>query len=474
MMKIMKLILALIFCTLLLAGCQQTASVTGSITYREKIALPSEGVVITIKVEDVSLADAPAVTIGEQIIENPEHQVPIPFEVKYDRSVIDERNTYGMRVRIEVDGKLWFTNTSHYGVITQENPTTDIEVILENIRAETPLVGLEDVSWVLDSYGQSGNLQAVLRDTKITAEFKEGQVAGSAGCNRYFGAYELNGRKLSIVEPPGLTRMACPEQIMDQEQAYLKALQDAESVEIEDSELRITSGKQVLVFRHQSPTDEEETITATFHFNQDTEGWTGGFSDLPVRHEDHGYDVEFRYSDIPVEGEEGGGLMLYGNNHSDDLFMYTLRAFDTHDGLSPNARYEVQLSFDLATNVPPGMMGIGGSPGESVYIKAGVVSIEPESEEDTTGGEDYYRINIDKGNQSSGGEDMIVLGDAAKGEGPGQNDESFQYKPFNYGYQATTNENGELWVIIGADSGFEGISQLYFDNISITFNRVTD
>ena len=67
---------------LLLASCGTSAAVTGTVTYRERIALPPEGVVVTIKVEDVSRADAPAVTIGEQIIENPGHQVPIPFEIE--------------------------------------------------------------------------------------------------------------------------------------------------------------------------------------------------------------------------------------------------------------------------------------------------------------------------------------------------------------------------------------------------------
>ena len=475
-MKMLRIFLVMIFCILLLTSCQQTATVTGTVTYRERIALPPEGVVITVKVEDTSRADAPAVTIGEQIIENPEYQVPIPFEVKYNPGDIDERYTYSMRVRIEVDGKLWFTNTSHYGVITRGNPTSEIEVILERVGTETSAVDFENITWVLDSYGQPGNLQAVLRDTEITVEFESegGQVVGSAGCNRYFGAYELDGNKLSIVGPIGSTKMACPEQIMEQEQEYMKSLQAAVSVLIEDGELQITSGEQVLVFRRQALDDEEETLTATYHFDQDAEDWIGGFSDLPVSHEEHGYEVEFRYSDIPVEGEVGGGLLLTGNNHSDDLFMFVMRAFGSQDGLKPNTKYEIQLSFDMATNVPPGMMGIGGSPGESVYIKAGVVNIKPDSEKDTSGGEEYYRLNIDKGNQSNGGEDMIVLGDAAKGEGASQNDDTFQYKPFKYGFQATTNENGELWVIIGADSGFEGISQLYFDNISITFNRVTD
>ena len=106
---------------------------TGTVTYREKIALPAEGVVVTVKVEDTSRMDAPAVTIGEQIIENPGHQVPIPFEIKYDPGDIDERYTYSMRVRIEVDGKLWFTNTTSYRVITDGYPTSNVEVILEKV-----------------------------------------------------------------------------------------------------------------------------------------------------------------------------------------------------------------------------------------------------------------------------------------------------------------------------------------------------
>jgi putative lipoprotein len=90
-------------------------------------------VVVSVKVEDTSRADVAAVTIGEQVIENPEPQVPIAFKVDYDPSVIDERHTYSMRVRIEVDGKLRFINTSAYQVITGGNPTDGVEVVLEKV-----------------------------------------------------------------------------------------------------------------------------------------------------------------------------------------------------------------------------------------------------------------------------------------------------------------------------------------------------
>ena len=223
-----------------------------------------------------------------------------------------------------------------------------------------------------------------------------------------------------------------------------------------------------------SATDTTGPFTLTYDFNSDNQGWEGGFSDLPVNHKEHGYDLVFEYMDIPVEGEEGGGLFLKGNNHSDDLFLYTTKDFGSQDGLKPNTKYDIQLSFELATNVPSGMMGIGGSPGESVYIKAGVVNGKPESNEEVVGGEPYFRMNIDIGSQSNSGNDMVVLGNAAKGEGLGQGDESYQYKNFNHDFRINTNDEGKLWVIIGADSGFEGISELYFDNISITFTKILD
>jgi len=112
---------------------------------------------------------------------------------------------------------------------------------------------LEDTAWILESYGEPGNLQAVIADTEITAEFASAEetVKGSAGCNSYFGSYELKGSQLSIPGPIGATEMYCmePEGVMDQEQEYLAVLQLAESYEIDGDELQINCGSQVLIFK---------------------------------------------------------------------------------------------------------------------------------------------------------------------------------------------------------------------------------
>ncbi|OZI37269.1 hypothetical protein CAL29_02245 [Bordetella genomosp. 10] len=50
------------------------------------------------------------------------------------------------------------------------------------------------------------------------------RVAGFSGCNRYMGAYRLQGGKLSITVPAA-SRMGCPsDQLAGFETAYLKAL----------------------------------------------------------------------------------------------------------------------------------------------------------------------------------------------------------------------------------------------------------
>ena len=154
---------------------------------------------------------------------------------------------------------------------------------------------------------------------------------------------------------------------------------------------------------------EDAEAEFTFRFEDDAEGWTVGFADLPVNHDQSIYELDSGYRPLP-DGLEGSGVYIQGHNRSDDLFMFLKRQVG---GLRPNAAYAVSVSIDLATNVPAGLFGIGGSPGESVFVKAGASTIEPETVEDDNG---YRRMSIDKGNQANGGEAAVVLGNVAHPE----------------------------------------------------------
>ena len=105
-----------------------TASVTGTVTYRERIAL-SPGAVVTVQLRDTSLMDVASELIAEQVITNP-GQVPIAFEVRYNEDDINPRNTYSIQARItESDGRLAFINDTAYDVITRGKPTR-IDMVL--------------------------------------------------------------------------------------------------------------------------------------------------------------------------------------------------------------------------------------------------------------------------------------------------------------------------------------------------------
>ena len=37
-------------------------------------------------------------------------------------------------------------------------------------------------------------------------------------------------------------------------------------------------------------------------------------------------------------------------------------------------------------------------------------------------------------------------------------------------FQAKANENGELWLVVGTDSGFEGKTTIYYNRIEVILN----
>ena len=108
---------------------------------------------------------------------------------------------------------------------------------------------LEGTKWVLSAYAVDGTMKDALVTATTDATFSDGQVSGSAGINRYNGPYEVDGDKLSV-GPLASTKMAGDAMIMEQEAAFLMALESAASYEIDGDTLVImdSSGAAVLEF----------------------------------------------------------------------------------------------------------------------------------------------------------------------------------------------------------------------------------
>jgi len=99
-------------------GTMEPVRVTGTITWRERVALPPDAQ-ITVRLQDVSRMDAPAVVMAEQRFNAEGRQVPIPFELAVDPARIDPRMRYAVSARVERQGQLLFINDTAYPVLTQ-------------------------------------------------------------------------------------------------------------------------------------------------------------------------------------------------------------------------------------------------------------------------------------------------------------------------------------------------------------------
>ncbi|KLN66369.1 MULTISPECIES: YbaY family lipoprotein [Vibrio] len=141
MKKVLVLFASLVVGSVLV-GCQSSPStltenkvdtVTGTVAYRERIALP-KGALITVTLQDVSLADAPAKIIAKHRFETNGAQSPFKFDLAYHTSKIDPRHRYSVSARIEVNGKLRFITDTMYPVITDSEYTNNVDLRLVGVR----------------------------------------------------------------------------------------------------------------------------------------------------------------------------------------------------------------------------------------------------------------------------------------------------------------------------------------------------
>jgi heat shock protein HslJ len=93
-----------------------------------------------------------------------------------------------------------------------------------------------------------GGVTSLLPDTQITAVFGEdGTLSGVAGCNNYMATFTAEGGNLTI-QPPASTRKACPEEgVMEQETAYLAALENVTTYAIRGNQLELRGAEDELI-----------------------------------------------------------------------------------------------------------------------------------------------------------------------------------------------------------------------------------
>jgi len=216
-----------------------------------------------------------------------------------------------------------------------------------------------------------------------------------------------------------------------------------------------------------------------FSFAAGTDSFTADFTDYSLGQEvgDQGIRFVSEFRRLPPPLDNRFGLLVGGTNRSDDLFMYIYRPVT---GLVPGQRYLVRVDITFATNVPRDCVGVGGSPGESVYIHAGATAAVPTKVVQGTS----VRSSIAKANQSQSGRETITIGNFAGGGGTCTAGQYAVKTLSTAAREATTpplpappadallitaDAQGRLWIVIGTDSGFEDRTEIFFLEGAATF-----
>ena len=204
------------------SGKSPNASVSGTVTYRERLAL-TPGAKLVVELRDVSYADAAAPLIAQQTISGP-GQVPIEFRVGYNRDDIDSGNVYSISARIiESDGRLAFTNDTAYEVITRGNPNK-VDMLLVLVQPPPDASGGGDAgsdwrTWVETPVPVVwANLIPNERDDLLRVAYYQSTIEGCARPGSQ--ELEVDGYdilvKVTLMQPPPTSwAIPCHEQVVE-------------------------------------------------------------------------------------------------------------------------------------------------------------------------------------------------------------------------------------------------------------------
>ncbi len=237
-----KAIVAVAIVLAVLGSQAHAGTVSGTATYRERIAVP-EDATLYVELQDVSLADAPAVTLAAQRYALT--GVPTSFEVTYDDALIREGMTYAVRGAIYRGSELLFTTDTVHPVLTRgAGDTTDLVLVQVTARGSATL---ENTNWT--AIGINGDVLSTERPPQIS--FAEGGAfSGTGGCNRFMGQAELSGSMIDFPDNIAATLMACPPELEQIEDQFFDALQGVSNYAVAGDSLVLldAAGEPVLKF----------------------------------------------------------------------------------------------------------------------------------------------------------------------------------------------------------------------------------
>jgi putative lipoprotein len=221
-------------------------TITGEVTYRERLALPPDASLNMLLV-DLDAPDAEPLAGAAAIISRP-GQVPLQFTFRVESQAVDEAGRYGLTAEIVSHDTVWFRNAVPLALDGTAPVLVIVALAASPGRSETEAEGeagdlevkaeLFDTVWLIDAVGGEPVLAQTQPTLSIAADRRAG---GSSGCNNWFAEARFDGAALYF-GAVAATRMACGPEVMAQETAFFQALDAVAAYELDGRRLTLTDG----------------------------------------------------------------------------------------------------------------------------------------------------------------------------------------------------------------------------------------
>ncbi len=104
------------------------AVIRGTVTYRQRIAMPPNA---EVSVRLVESADPSGNPVAETTVTPATRQVPIPFELNFDLRDINRQRNYELWAEIRSEGQVRFRNQIGQAIDPRANPNANVEIVVE-------------------------------------------------------------------------------------------------------------------------------------------------------------------------------------------------------------------------------------------------------------------------------------------------------------------------------------------------------
>jgi len=217
--------------------------------------------------------------------------------------------------------------------------------------------------------------------------------------------------------------------------------------------------------------DEKQSLYYDYDFSESEQGFVIDIADYQIDHPLN-QSITAELSKLPPPYEYRRGIQYSWDNYNQDIKGFIkLKLKD----INPNKQFNVEFTVSILTFMSEECLGIAGSPGKDVTVKAGILEKEPSKFVVDDGLSKTYRIDID--DELYGGEDTTYLGHIGL---PITCDDNFFDNKFIWEIKSLTHDeevsfvstSGEVWYYISIDSGVGGNTQVYIMDVAIKLDEI--